>query len=193
MGIFPKLLRLCREKGITTRQASLYSMCRDYNNIYEKCLSALKTSEIGETNYALYLLLLLLTGDRPGSQSNNSGLASVNNENITISENDGIFRLQLTGSLKASKFSSKTIFVDKKIATFIQKRKMKLSDNDKLFGDINLTNKNKSKNFFPHFEFQMVRKVAISALFFFQIYCSMAKSKRNICKDKNKYNRLSKK
>jgi hypothetical protein len=101
-----ELLDLCREKSMTTRQASLYSMCKDYNNIYVKCLSHLNSSH---AKFALFVLLLLLSGERPGSGSN-FGLASLNYDNITISENGGIRRLQFTGSLKSSNFSSKTIF-----------------------------------------------------------------------------------
>jgi hypothetical protein len=94
-----------------------------------------------------------------------NGLSSLSHEDITISECCGIFRLQFTGSLKSSKFSSKTIVVEKRIVTFIQK--IKRSDGGKLFGKlkVNLAIDSRMfsrvRNLFPTFEFGMVRKVAI--------------------------------
>jgi hypothetical protein len=133
-------------------------------------LSDLNSTISDEANFALFLLLLLLTGDRPGvGAASLNGLSSLNHEDITISECCGIFRLQFTGSLKSSKFSSKTIEVDKRIVTFIQK--IKRSDG-KLFGKLkgNLTNDSRVfksfRKLFPTFVNAMVRKVAISALFF---------------------------
>jgi hypothetical protein len=82
-----EILDLCREKGMTKRQATLYSMCINYNNIYVKCLSDLNSSE---ANFALFILLVLLIGDRPGTGTRNIGLASLNHENINVSDNDGI-------------------------------------------------------------------------------------------------------
>jgi hypothetical protein len=154
-----EILDICREKGMTKRQALLFSTCRDYSNIYEKCLSDLDSSEILEASYALFHLLLLLTGDRPGNGIGKNGLSSLNHEDITISECFGIFRLQFTGSLKSTKFSLKTIIVDKQIATFIQK--IKRSDSVKLFGKLKVKNLSDNRMFngirklFPTFEFGM--------------------------------------
>ena len=72
--------RVCREKGLTIRQALLYFQCIAYNPIYEKCMS-----ELHDIN-AIYLIIELLTGERPGS-----GLLSLKYQDISIVEKDGLF------------------------------------------------------------------------------------------------------
>jgi hypothetical protein len=87
-----------------------------------------------DTNIPLFIILLLLTGDRPGTR--NMGLLSVKYDEITLSEKEGVFKLQFTGSLKRSKYSTKTIIVSEKIAEIIKERKLNNSATEKLFGNL---------------------------------------------------------
>jgi hypothetical protein len=114
------------------------------------------------------MVLLLLTGDRPGTAK--VGLLSVTYDEIELSEKEGVFKLQFTGSLKASKYSTKTIIVNQKIYKIINERKRKNSATEKLFGDLKIMNhKHKWAFIKPWFRLDMARKIAISSLFFINI------------------------
>jgi hypothetical protein len=156
---------LCREKGMTVKQATLYSVCMVYTKVYEKCLSDIDSRN---ANIPLFMVLLLLTGDRPGTAK--VGLLSVTYDEIELSEKEGVFKLQFTGSLKASKYSTKTIIVNQKIYKIINERKRKNSATEKLFGDLKIMNhKHKWAFIKPWFRLDMARKIAISSLFFINI------------------------
>jgi hypothetical protein len=81
---------------MTIRQALLYLQCIAYNPLYEKCMS-----ELHDIN-AIYLILELLTGDRPGS-SGKGGILSLNYQDISIFEKDGLFAVHCTGKMKYDK------------------------------------------------------------------------------------------
>ena len=73
----------------------------------------------------------------------------------------------LPGSLKASKYSTKTIIVNQKIYKIINERKRNNSATAKLFGDLKIMNhKHKWVYIKPWFKLDMARKIAISSLFF---------------------------
>ena len=59
-------------------------------------------SDLHDIN-AIYLILELLTGDRPGSRKGNGGILSLKYEDISIFEKDGLFAVHCTGKMKGDK------------------------------------------------------------------------------------------
>jgi hypothetical protein len=96
-----------------------------------------------------------------------SGLLFFKYDEIELSEKEGVFKLQFTGSIKSSKYMTKTITINKKNFKIINEWKRNNSANEKLFGNLKINN-NKYKWAYlkPWFRLDMVRKIAISSLFF---------------------------
>jgi hypothetical protein len=120
---------------------------------------------------ALYFLLLLLSGDRPGSRKNaDKDLIMLTYQDVSIFQDDEIAKLQFRGQLKGSNFSSKIIVINKEIAQHLIKLKNKHSDIECLFvqdGNANRTKRALDSYIsqYPTFEFSMVRKIAINVYF----------------------------
>jgi hypothetical protein len=51
-----EILNFCHEKGMTVRQASLYSVCMVNTQVYEKCFSDIDSPN---TNIPLFIILFL--------------------------------------------------------------------------------------------------------------------------------------
>jgi hypothetical protein len=157
------VLKVCHEKGMTNRQALLYLQCIAYNPIYEKCMS--KLHDIN----AIYLILELLTGDRPGSHKGTSGILSIKYKDISIFEKDGLFAAHCTGQMKGDKNLLKKFMIPKELAQEILKLKRDHDGEENLFTKSTTCIKNKLKEYTlvcPSFDLCVVRKIAICALFF---------------------------
>jgi hypothetical protein len=77
---------------------------------------------LDDINAISFAILLLLSGERPGSGGTN-GLQSLKYEEISIVEKYGLFVVHFKGQIKNNKSPLKKIIIPKELAQVILKRK----------------------------------------------------------------------